>query len=119
MQDCLVTLVDGQPTAGLEWDDSLRTNALLSLYVQQGTWFADPEFGSRLHEIRKVTDDNIDLARDYCIEALQWMQDLGRVTAIEVTTERDRTDGDRINIAISMTRANDVVESLELFYTVV
>lgn len=60
----------------------LRSDVFFSLSIKRGQWFADLNFGSRLHTIKKLTDPNILLAHQYCLEALQWLQQTGRATSI-------------------------------------
>lgn len=65
---------------------------------QRGYWgdFELPEgesLGSKLWTLkrRKVTQDVINLARDYCAEALGWMVDAEHLQAVNVTAERTGT----------------------------
>lgn len=119
MQDFGLTLSNGRLVASISAADSLPGNVLLSLYVRKGSWFRYPEFGSDLYLINRVTEDNIALAEDYAREALQWLVDLKRLTAVEVSAEADGTDRDRINIAVACTRANGAIESLNAYFRVV
>jgi phage gp46-like protein len=119
MRDITIGFVDGRPEVTLGVSDSLRNNVYLSLLVRQGSWWHAPEFGSRLYQIRKVSEDTLALAGDYCKEALTWLTAAGRAKEVAVEVERDPQSGDRINIAVTVTRANDEVETLTLFYPVV
>ena len=67
---------------------SLENNVWLSLNVRRGSFFAAPNFG--LWPLpNKNTARGATLAVAYVREALQWLIDLGRATAIEVEAVRD------------------------------
>lgn len=114
-----IDLVDGRPEMTLEKRDSIYTNIWLSLNIRRGTLFVDLSFGSRLHEIDLLTDDNVRLARDYCREALKWMLDTGRLKRLDVSTERDASDRNRLNIAIGAITQDDRIVEYETYYSVV
>jgi phage gp46-like protein len=65
--------------------------------VSQGGWWADTfaerPIGSRLWTLRRsvATRANLNLAKNYIEEALQWMLDDGVARLIEVTTLRGRS----------------------------
>jgi phage gp46-like protein len=92
----------------LQSGDDLQTAVLISLFtdriaaasdvIPDGTddlrgWIgdlgADYPIGSRLWLLdrKKQTDDVLQTAKDYCVEALQWMLDDGVVAKFDVTTE--------------------------------
>ncbi len=105
----------------MTWDDetTIMNNIYLSLMVPRGAFFAAPQFGSRLHEITKTTAQSVALLKDYCKEAMQWLLDLGRARSIEVKTERDARDLNRINMRITVTQADGRVITFETFTRVV
>lgn len=109
--------------SGLEFSfaqgDALRNNVLLSLLVQRGTLISATWFGSRLHTILYVAPQSVELARDYCQQALRWLIDLQRVVSVEVTVEADTTDFNRMNIRVVPTTPTGMVEAIELHYSVV
>lgn len=74
--------------------ETIMNNVWLSLTVDKGSFFANPAFGSRLYLLQraKLTPATIQLAEDYCKEALQWMLDSGKARAISVTAWRDATE---------------------------
>ena len=92
----------------MTWDkaDSLLTHIILSLSIDQGTFFQDPTFGSRLSEIKKVNTTNINLAQQYIEEALQWLLDTGKAAQILVNVERDSIDRSRLNIRVQVEEAD-------------
>ncbi len=74
--------------------ETMMNNVWLSLMVQRGSFFANPDFGSRLYLLRraKLTLATIRMAEDYCKEALQWLLDSGKASAVAVTAQRDTTE---------------------------
>jgi len=85
---------------------TLMNNIYLSLKVDKGSFFADTNFGSRLYLLRrsKNTPTTMQLAVDYCKEALQWLIDESKASAVEVFAERDRLqDLHRLKLLIEVT----------------
>jgi phage gp46-like protein len=84
---------------------TIMNNIYLSLMVKRGSFFADPSFGSRLHLLQRAknTDTTMRLAIDYCKEALQWMIDTGKATAVDVYAQRDRQEYNRLKLLIEVT----------------
>lgn len=100
----------------------ISNNILLSLGIQRGSWFQNPEFGSRLHLLRKAKNTTLTerLARDYCREALQWLLDTGKATNISIAAERDLTvNRHRLKLVIEATQANGRKVTFEHFVEVV
>jgi len=100
-------------------EDSLCNNVWISINLRRGFFFQNKKLGSRLFTIKKLTPDTIRLAQDYCKEALQWLLDIGRVSSINIVAERDVDDKNRLNLAISLVRANDEPITYNLFYRVI
>jgi phage gp46-like protein len=95
---------------GLATDPGLEPAVLVSLFTWRrasadyvppagsdtalhGWWadsYSDSPIGSRLWQLRRVkkTDETtlLNRARDYCVEALQWLIDDGVASAVRVTT---------------------------------
>ncbi len=71
---------------------SLANAVYVRLMTPLGTWWAEPEMGSRLHELNREKDlDRIYiLARQYAEQALRPILTSGRAQAIRVTAERVR-----------------------------
>ncbi len=102
--------------------DPLANNVYLSLMIKKGSFFLDPEFGSNLHLLKrsKNTERTAAQAREYCLEALQWIKDMGRAKAIEVYTQIDKLqDLHRLKILVQVTKMNDEPVVYELFKEVV
>lgn len=101
-------------------DGYLANNVFLSLKVRRGTFFARPDFGSRLYLLRKNTQRAEDLAEDYATEALQWILDAGRAKSIDVVARRDReVDLHRMKLLISVVKPDGQQISFEYFAEVV
>jgi phage gp46-like protein len=103
-------------------DNNLLNNIYLSLMVRRGSWFQNPEFGSRLHLLTRAknTARTEALAVEYCREALQWIIDLGRAASIGINAERDRTvDLHRLKVAIQAQKADGDRISFTTFIEVV
>jgi phage gp46-like protein len=102
--------------------DTIMNNIWLSLSVQRGSFFANPDFGSRLHLLQraKLTAQTAKLAEDYCKEALQWLLDQGKATKIGVTSERDRTQNiNRLRLLVEVTPANGELVEFTTFVDVI
>ncbi len=78
-----------QMTFGIS--EGLRSNFYLSLHIKKGTWFHDPNFGSLLHEIKTLTESDLNLAKSYAFDALKWMIDIGKLKSINVETSVDQS----------------------------
>ena len=100
-----------------DWDESLKNNMLLSLYIKKGSLFFNLDFGSRLQEIKKLTDAAVDLARMYADSALQWMVLTGRLKSVSCRAER--RDGGTLMIFIDAVLPNSTEYSYNLFFPVV
>jgi len=100
----------------------IMNNVYLSLVMKRGSWFQNPEFGSRLHLLQRAknTQKTAALAEEYCREALQWLLDVGRATKVDVRTERDRSqDLHRLKLLVEVTQADGRQVSFGTFVEVV
>ena len=95
--------------------DSLFNNIFLSLHVRRGDWWLLPEFGSRLHLLRKNTSS--DKAKEYIKEALAWLKTAGRIEELSVDVAiAEQEDGKtRLNAVISVTRPDNTDATFNLF----
>jgi len=100
--------------------DTIMNNIYLSLTVEKGKFFQNPEFGSRLHLLQRAknTDQTAALAGEYCKEALQWLLDTGRAGKVDVYTERD-AELNRLNLLAEVTQADGQQVSFETFVEVI
>lgn len=106
----------------ITWDlgESLVTSIYLCLFVKRGSFFMDPEFGSRLHllEREKSLENKAALARDYCTEALERLIRTGRARAIDVETALDRDVPGRLLIRVVATKGDGQTVPFETFWRV-
>lgn len=70
--------------------DTLANAVYLRLMTPLGSWWAEPQLGSRLHELAREKDVSRVgvLARQYARQALQPILDDGRAKRIEVESEQ-------------------------------
>jgi phage gp46-like protein len=95
------------PSEGVSgFADSLYNNIYLSLHVKKGTLFTNPEFGSRLHEIQKVSDISIEKIKQYSNDALKWIIAAGKSQSITVDVERSSSSKNEIKLTITVLRNN-------------
>ncbi len=96
-------------------------NVYLSLMVKKGSFFQNPDFGSRLYLLNrsKLTPQTAALAVDYVKEALQWMLDAGRATAIDVQTEIDTAVTGRLKVRVDVTQNNGSIITFQTFVGVI
>jgi len=102
--------------------EDIMNNVFLSLMVKRGSWFQNPDFGSRLHLLQRAknTEKTAALAEEYCKEALRWLIDTGRATRIDVHTQRDRSqDLHRLKFIVEVTEADGRQVTFERFVEVV
>lgn len=99
--------------------ENILNNIYLSIMVRKGSFFFNTDFGSRLHLLKKLTNRNVALAKDYLDEALQWILDTGKAKKIETFTEKDLSTTNRLNILVIATQANDIITTFETFVEVV
>lgn len=115
--------------------DDLQTAVLISLFSDRlaladditpdGTtdrrgWWADDDqlpIGSRLWllERAKLTTETLQAARDYIVEALQWLIDAGAVDRFEVLTERTRAG--LLGAQVTAYRPDGSVQALRYAWT--
>jgi uncharacterized protein (TIGR02145 family) len=89
---------NNRPQATLDPADAVLNAVLLSLHVKRGAWFFNPDFGSRLSEIKSIAQPDVAMARRYAIDALRWMIDAKLANSIDVTVTAQR--GGRLNFKI-------------------
>jgi phage gp46-like protein len=88
---------------------TLMNNIYLSWMVDQGSFFLDPKFGSRFYLLKRAknTPKTAKLAIGYGKEALQWMFDAGKVSAVNVYAQINKTENiNRLKILGEITPVN-------------
>jgi len=93
----------------------LRTDIWLSIMTKKGSFFVNPDFGCEVYKIRKVTDSNLLLMKQYFEACLQWLITTGRATYVNADVVRDSTIYNRYDVTITVTQANGIVLYYELF----
>ena len=68
--------------------NSIVNNIILSLAVKKGAFFLDPDFGSRLFEIKTASDQNILLAQRYAKDALVWLIKIDKLSSVDVSAKK-------------------------------
>ena len=102
--------------------ENVLNNIYLSLAIPRGSLFCAAAFGSRLHLLArsKNTPEAAALAKDYCLEALQWLIDCGRVVSIDIAIERNpEEDPHRLKAHIQAVQADQTVVTFDTFQEVV
>lgn len=95
---------------------TIQNAMLTSVFTQQGTFFQRPDFGSRHHEIDKITDDTLELLKAHLLNALQWLIDTGK--ALSNTVEVIQESLHRVRIKIETVQADGQEISFSVFKTV-
>jgi phage gp46-like protein len=117
--DIRIDILDGL-SAGMvmETTTGLWNNIYLSLAIRRGSWWFNPDFGSRLHLLHRAknTARTEVLTREYCKEALQWLLDAGRASAVDISTEREMH---RLKLLVEVTQADGSTVSFDWFVEVV
>lgn len=119
MVDFEIDFSGEKPVMTFEKGDALINNIFLSLWVKRGSFFLKPEFGSRLHTIRKIATNTLKQAKEYVTEALKWLTDLRRITDLEVVIKKDAENKNRINIFIQALKPDGNEITFSTFYSVV
>lgn len=112
----------GEMTFDEAEDGNMMNNIFCSLMIPKGSWFMNPSFGSRLHLLQRAknTEKTANLAAEYCKEALQWLIDCGKATAVDVSVERDTTsDTGRLKAIVEVTKATGETTSFATWVDVI
>jgi len=122
--DFRIDMTNGLGEMTFEKSEDIMNNVYLSLMVRKGSFFQNPDFGSRLHLLKRAknTEQTAALAREYCKEALRWLLNTGRATKIDVYSERDLGGAgvrDRLKLLVEVTQADGRKLSFATFLEVV
>jgi len=118
--DFVMTLQNGRPAMSFDKADTIFNNVYLSLTLRRGSWFQNPDFGSRLHLLKKNTPRAAALAESYAREALRWLLDAGKATVITVTAQRDTLqDLHRLKLWVEVTQADGRLIAFDHYVEVV
>lgn len=114
-------IVEGaEGTSILSWNkpSDISGAVYLSYNIKRGELFTDPDFGLDLSDIRKITDQNIEIIKQRILEATNWMLVTEKARAISVEVERDNLTFNRVNIATEIIQSDSVPIILNNFVTV-
>lgn len=97
----------------------IRNNIILTLGITRGGWWFNPDFGLRPLSRLKSTPRTLNLVRAYIAEALQWLLDTGRATALDIDLQRDANPvTGRLAAVITVTQADGVIVTYSTFIEV-
>jgi phage gp46-like protein len=93
---------------------TLANAVYLRLMTPLGSYWAAPELGSRLHELKREKDKArvISLAIQYAKDALKALIDDGRATSIDITAERAGDGWLKLLIEVSTPAGRQTFEHL-------
>lgn len=105
------------PTGGMLFtkNTDIRTSIYLSLNINKGSFFQNPSFGSLLYTIKKMNQQNLSLAKQYCDEALKWLIQTGRATSITVIVEQDISNPYRMDIKVTAKQPDGLIISYQQY----
>jgi phage gp46-like protein len=95
---------------------TIATDIYCSLNMKPNSFFQNPSFSNKLFTIKKVTDANVLLAKQYIEQALKWLLQLKKATSITVIVEKDSKDFNRINFKITAIQPDNVTVYYQQFY---
>jgi phage gp46-like protein len=90
----------GRGSMTFEKSETIMNKIWLRLMIPKGSFFQNPDLGSRLHLLKKSTRNIESLARDYCYEALKPLIGKGDASGIDITVEHDARNRHRLNIQV-------------------
>jgi phage gp46-like protein len=114
--DFVITQNSTYPAGALDLNaknPDIMTDIFNSVTVLKGSYFLDRNFGTQY--VRKITDSNILLQRQYLQDALAWIIRVGRAIAIDVLVERDSTDFNRLNFKVTARQPNGLIVTYTSF----
>lgn len=120
--DYAIAIENGNLAGSMTWEPcaDLSNNIYLSLAIERGSWWHNPQFGLRKRDRLKNTEATAALIRHDYKEALQWLIDTGRAKSVTVTSERDRSvDLHRLKLRVEVVAANGRTATFEIFREVV
>ena len=88
-------------------DAGLQTAITISLLTDLGSWWGDPTLGSKLYLLKQstLTQDTLNAAQDYAVQALQWLLDDGVAGAVNVVATA--TSLNTMKLAVTITQAGN------------
>lgn len=118
--DFAINMQEGMGQMTFTPADDIFNNIYLSLTVEKGSFFHNPNFGLRQRGRLKNTETTAALLRHDYLEALQWLVDTGRAKSVAVWVERDRRqDLNRLQLLCEVMQADGRTMTFETFKEVV
>jgi len=107
-------------TTEMSWDKSTDIFNLLwfSVNLPKGSMFNLPDFGLNLSDIKKLTDDKIELIKGRLEKSTQWIIDIGKAKSITVIVEKNTQSIGRVDIFLSAIEADGTPVDVNTFRTV-
>lgn len=86
----LDTYPDGTADIFPEGIEQPVTATALSVLIPMGGWWQSPDFGSRLHTLKrsKLTANMEGIVRNYLLQAVKWMTDSGLASNVSLAVSR-------------------------------
>ncbi len=115
--DLKINIEDGRGKLTLDTTNDLLNNIYMSLNMQKGSWWFNQDFGSRLDELNREKDvpSAALKAVTYAKEALQWLVETKRATAVDAATSRVKGG---LVLTVSITTASGETVTFEKFVPV-
>jgi phage gp46-like protein len=99
-----------------------RQNALVNVYwsvkTPKGSFFADPDFGLDLSDVKKVTPSTVDTIIQRYEQALSWMIDARKARAISVNASIPNGENNRIDVTVEIVEMDGTVMQFATFVEV-
>ncbi len=99
-----------------------RPNSLVNVYwsvkTPKGTFFADPDFGLDLSDVKKVTPSTVDTIIQRYEQALNWMIDARKARAISVDSSIPNGENNRIDVTVEIIEMDGTVMQFTTFVEV-
>lgn len=99
-----------------------RQNALVNVYwsvkTPKGSFFADPDFGLDLSDVKKVTPSTVDTIIQRYEQALNWMIDARKARAISVDASIPNGENNRIDVTVEIVEMDGTVMQFATFVEV-
>lgn len=119
----IVTVPESNDLPDIEFSlsDSLYNNIWISIHTRRGSRINDPEFGSRLHELKnaKLTAGTVNKAKLWVADCLKWIKTIGRVSKILANVEIDSEIETRLNIYLTLIKSDEKPVTYNLWYDLV
>lgn len=101
------------------FSSDIMNNIYLSLAIERGSWWFNPDFGLRPINRMKNTEQTARLIEVYIREALQWLLDMGRAKSIDVYLKRDSSVSGRICAVIEAVQTDGLAVQYSHYIEVV